>query len=74
MFGSDECFGCFGDVVVRDFCIIESVVLVNNAESLAVRPWQLPTSCRFLGPSIQERKKHINIKKYPENPPVRVPP
>ena len=22
----------------------------------------------------QDRKKHINIKKYPENPPVRVPP
>ena len=22
----------------------------------------------------QDRKKHINIKKYPENPPVRIPP
>ena len=22
----------------------------------------------------QERKKHINIKKYPPNPPVRIPP
>ena len=28
----------------------------------------------FRGGKFQEQKKHINIKKYPENPPVRAPP
>ena len=30
--------------------------------------------CLLEGLLDQERKKHINIKKCPENPPVRIPP